>query len=821
MAFGDINTAKTLSLRFQPGQDKRLANSKSKSIFTFGDFRVENTSSSDILTGSSKNLSFSSYYTLESLNAVDTEIEAKNYVFLNELNPQKRDPQSYSYFGSFYTEAAIGINKIIENFPYAILSYDNDSGTTIYDYSNYVVSGRTFSRFKIPFSSITNQGEILINSASTYNNSLSLLSNTDKFTLQLSGSSSNPTHNILAYHFSGSPDNYMSFTANGYLLSGSPGTTSVHPLYIRPSRKRYNAYLQNLTPIEKQLLITQELYVPNVNNSDIGLSGFTWPRTIDGFNPDISGESFEDYKTELLNAAIRIDESKTNYMFRTFVGDNFKEFDSSGEIAQSLLQVYAHEFDQLKKYIDNIAYAHTVELNGEESIPKKFLFKLSQLLGWELSDSFNELDFFEYLAGDIDSSGNSYSDYNLELWRRILANISWLYKKKGTRDALSFIFKLVGAPDCLIAFDEFVYTVNQTTPITTTISSSTQTIVSANKINSETGYPNYKTGSKYIFQEGGQGRGNGQNYINQWRPEFDPEKVVDNIKISTGATDNIMNSKEICVSLDPAKAVECDVKSWYSMSSTTCWNWGSTGSTLVFSSLTVPFEYLPDNCETVNPSLISGLTVAQYVDYIFKSNVNPTNRKTNNQAHTHFPYPELKKIYMNYYLSSTPTSNKLTIQKLEGYLRAIELQLQDYIAQLIPATTILACQGTLYRNPVFHRQRFVYKEGINRGSEFRNEMPPNIIAGPNPIGVSAKINEPISPIVQITTVNASISNNTTSNVNSFNISANVNTGINPSLPTASVGSTAKASTSQLVVGSGTLGGSNLNSGGLVIKKKTL
>ena len=57
-----------------------------------------------------------------------------------------------------------------------------------------------------------------------------------------------------------------------------------------------------------------------------------------------------------------------------------------------------------KKYIDGIAFAHTISYNKVENVPDKFLKKLSNLLGWKLSDSFSELDLFQYLAGNADGA---------------------------------------------------------------------------------------------------------------------------------------------------------------------------------------------------------------------------------------------------------------------------------------------------------------------------------------------------------------------------------------------------------------------------------
>ena len=156
------------------------------------------------------------------------------------------------------------------------------------------------------------------------------------------------------------------------------------------------------------------------------------------------------------------------------------------------------------------------------------------------------------------------------------------------------------------------------------------------------GFPNYSN-SRVIFQEGGGGRGTGLKYIDQWRPEFNPLKRNDNIKVQVGlsaftGSENIINTKELCATLSPAAAIECDVRDWY-VQSGTCWVWGSTGAP-VFSANTVPFEYAVGNCDTINPPEISGMSLSDYTKLIYTSNIEPRNRKTNNQVHTSWGYPE-------------------------------------------------------------------------------------------------------------------------------------------------------------------------------------
>lgn len=751
------NSAETLSVFFRPGQDKRLVNSNSDSIFTFGDFRIERASELDTITGTSENLGFGPFSTLDSLDVNDfNPLVTQAYVSNRELNLPKTDPLSYTYFASFYTEISNSVNNILDNFPYAILS-NTSAGNTIFDYSSTfnLITNKKTSTFKVPVSTLINQGDVIINSGSPITTN-SLVSDTSKYGVQLSGvSSANTTvHKIISYNYSGA-GGFAEFVIEGFLLDGS-STTSSLPFYIRPSKKRFEEFQSNLSRLEHHTLNDGSFLIPNVDDDGTStLRKYTWPKTIDGFNPDTRGSEFELFKEGILKGANSVDEAKTNILLKTVIPENYLDFDTDTKIYRKLVQTYASEIDTVKNYIDAMAYAHSITYSGEESTPNKFLFKLSKLLGWNLSASFNEIDLFEYLTGDSEGEGNSHLHYNLEVWKRILVNLNWLYKKKGTRDALQFIFKLIGAPDCLIGFDEFVYDIEKTTRAVTP-NSILSAIGVGSKIDDD-GYLDFDK-SDFDFQEGGPGRGTGKDYINQWEPEFKPSKRVDNIKTQVGdplkgGTRDIINTKELCLTIDPARAIECDVFEWYQLSGT-CWVWGSLAPP--FSSLTVPFEYTIDNCDFVAPSTISGMTFNEYIKFIYKSNIDPRNRKTNHQTHTMWHYPEMRKIYLNYFYLSDPRSHMLTIKKLEPFLDLLEVQVNDYLFQLLPATTILECQGTVYRNTVFNRQRFVYKEGINRGSEFQVPVPVTPQPILTPIQVESVLNDYIQQGVNITTINATV-----------------------------------------------------------------
>jgi len=756
-----IDSGQTLSVFQKPGEDTRISTSKSESLFTFGSFRVQRNTDSDSLSADSRHLSFDSYGTLESLNVSTFEPELSFSVDNRELNFKKTDPLSYAYFSSFYTSVAQGINDVNENFPYAVLSYDNGTGSTIVNYTTEKVGSTFESSFSIPYTSATNQGEVVVNSGTSTNPTL--VNDTSEFAIQLFGNET--IHEIIDYSFTpfatSAGTSYMNFRIGGLLFDSSVTASSyANAIYVRPTKIRHNLFLSRMTRLQKQLVLEGEFLIPSAEEPDTeNLLQFPWPRSIDGFNPDNQGGDFTLYLEDILNAAQLVDDSKTGIMLRTMVPENFLEQDSDEGDYRSLVETYSKQFDDIKQFIDSIAFAHTVNYSEEESLPNKFLHKLSNLLGWELSSSFNETDLFEYLVGDVEGDKTTLAEVNVEIWKRILINIIWLFKKKGTRDALQFVFKLIGAPECLINLNEFVYDIKKVVSDSTEgltgdfapsegqtdfIQISDSLIEGGPKKINENGYINYDA-SSYIFQEGGPGRGDGQAYINQWRPEFDPIKRADNIKVQTGdtnyfGTEHILNTKELDVSISPAAAIECDVMHWL-QSTGTCWVWGTTSTTFSFSALTVPFEHIYEFCDVIDYGVISGMTFNEFAEHVYANSTDPRTRKTVDQEHTSFWYQNLKKLYLTYYYGDSPRSNRLTFRSLEFFIELLEVQFQDYFLQLIPATTIFQGTGTEYRNTLFNRQKFVYKEGINDGSEFQADYIPPLDPQLYPVIPTADTND--------------------------------------------------------------------------------
>lgn len=757
-----IDTGNTLSVHKTPGEDKRFPNIATESIFSFGDFRIQRSNLPNTLSGDTHQASFSNFGTLNSLSNTNSEYSEIIKSDTNDLNLKSKDANSYAYFSSFYTKVASAINNVIDQFPYAMLAFDNNTGVTI---TNYVNNYNKTCTFSILASATTNPGNIIYASGVTVSAEtlITLFNDYDQFEIELS-SSTLGSNCIPIESYSYNPTlSQFNFTLSSYLFSGNTSAYT-NAVFIRPSRQRFYHYKKTLSHLEKQLFFDGSFMMPNPDTDVFEVVSYEWPKS-DGFNPDSSGSLFDTYTSTILLSCSQVDDIKTNWMVRTMIPENYLDLDSNGNVYRNLVSVYAEEFDKIKSYIDNIAYSHSVTYNGEESISNKFIGKFSKLLGWDQINEFNDVDIFEYFASE-DADGYTVSDYNSELWKKILININWLYKKKGTRDAIMFIFKLMGAPDALINFNELVYKVQQ--------SASALTESNSEKVNLN-GYPEYKY-NPYKFQEGGEGRGNGQLYLQFWEPEFQLERTIDNVKIYTGdttlfGTENVINSKQVQFDLSPSSAIEKDVKSWYDLGFIHSNTDPNLPSYIDFSKVKISV-----------PSAISAMTISQWMDYVYVNSIDPRNRKTVGSGHMFF-YKNLKDVYLTYYYwnIANQNSNRLTFEKLNNFLTLIQRNFSSYIPKLIPATTIIESDGVTYRNTVFDRPKFVYPKGINDGSEFQIKMPVNVEPEVVAVVIRSRVNDNIRTEINTLSVSNTIVDNLNDSINTLSILSNVNQALNSTI----------------------------------------
>jgi hypothetical protein len=52
-------------------------------------------------------------------------------------------------------------------------------------------------------------------------------------------------------------------------------------------------------------------------------------------------------------------------------------------------------------------------------------------------------------------------ELNYQYYRNLILNTAYLFKSKGTRKSIETLMRLIGAPDALVEFNEYVYLADQ------------------------------------------------------------------------------------------------------------------------------------------------------------------------------------------------------------------------------------------------------------------------------------------------------------------------------------------------------------------------
>ena len=392
---------------------------------------------------------------------------------------------NFTIFGSLQKRFEVSVQRIINFFP---------AGIEIDDYYYDFTSGDTATG--ITYNSVSNETELTIN-VDRIKNPFSLdYSVNSKINLQNREQEFSPLRDLTNTYreYSLVVDDYpyqiIDFTPSNSLYSGiikvivignpfSGDSTTIKPLVIRPNDYYVEkAFSENFDEVEKFLLnrLAQPPYTATFNvpiQTDGGAvelqtATVTWPK--DGlWNLDIRTPLFTTYLEKLNVIGVDFDAYKTNLITRFLVTDSLLEFDTPDHKVAKVLQIYGRSFDQIKIFIDALAYMNSVNYTPGNDIPSMLLKNLAETLGWSpnISPITND-DFLNsvYAAtGVTQYAGFSReltpSELNYQFYRNLILNSAYLFKSKGTRRSIEFTLRLVGAPDALVEFNEYVYVADQ------------------------------------------------------------------------------------------------------------------------------------------------------------------------------------------------------------------------------------------------------------------------------------------------------------------------------------------------------------------------
>jgi hypothetical protein len=261
------------------------------------------------------------------------------------------------------------------------------------------------------------------------------------------------------------------------------------PYFIKPNEDEIEKFFTGLNDLQKNIL-NRDVFpkyrseIISTNYTDDGIllttkSVLDFPVLSDGYNLNFFDSFYIAYLDSINNLGVGLDETKTDIIVRKYTTEAISSFDTipradnddlilNGEKATKLLRIYGVEFDYIKKYINGIKFAHVVTYNKQNNVPDSLVKDLAYMLGLEPINFINDTSFSKLFLpsnGAGQFSGTSVnltqSDIDIELYRRLILNIAWLWKSKGSRKAVEFLFRFIGAPESLVNFNEYIVIVDK------------------------------------------------------------------------------------------------------------------------------------------------------------------------------------------------------------------------------------------------------------------------------------------------------------------------------------------------------------------------
>jgi len=277
------------------------------------------------------------------------------------------------------------------------------------------------------------------------------------------------------------PTNSLTTGTLNVTVKGNPfsGETSVfNTIIIRPNDYEVNkVYNEDLDDVENFLLnrnqtpkYTCSFRAPKEADDGtfyVTTVSATWP--VNGeWNLDISTANFDNYLTQFDEISTNFGSFKSNLISRFLTTGAFKDFDTVGQKMEKVLQVYGRSFDETNKFIDALAHMNSVHYTVQNDIPSQLLKNLAQTLGWNTNISpITEKNLLDsvFSTGSNNftglSVGQTPEELNYQYYRNLILNSAYLFKSKGTRKSIEILLRLIGAPEALVEFNEYIYVADQ------------------------------------------------------------------------------------------------------------------------------------------------------------------------------------------------------------------------------------------------------------------------------------------------------------------------------------------------------------------------
>ena len=214
---------------------------------------------------------------------------------------------------------------------------------------------------------------------------------------------------------------------------------------------KINTIIQNFDVLERFLYTsTHNLAYPKFDNTLID-------GTVRKINYLTTTNESKVWYNTIVASAEYYDKYNTNYLVNNLPLFIQEDYDNNDFIV--FLDMIGQHFDIIWTYITSIRDNKKIGEAQSKNIINTVVGPMLQSLGWDTKKAFNSNLLWEHVYGTDKAGNQKYSmpleEANNQVWRRILNNLPYLLKHKGTGRAMKAIMACYGVPQSMLTIMEF------------------------------------------------------------------------------------------------------------------------------------------------------------------------------------------------------------------------------------------------------------------------------------------------------------------------------------------------------------------------------
>lgn len=139
--------------------------------------------------------------------------------------------------------------------------------------------------------------------------------------------------------------------------------------------------------------------------------------------------------------------------------------DANNDQYELFVNMIGHHFDVLYTYIDALTKTYKPQEHPKLGRSKEILYDVAESLGWKLANGNQASALWQYTLG-VDSGSGAYAqtgsifsksneDITTEVWRRIVNNLPYILKTRGTGRSVKALMNAYGIPQTLLSVREY------------------------------------------------------------------------------------------------------------------------------------------------------------------------------------------------------------------------------------------------------------------------------------------------------------------------------------------------------------------------------